>query len=306
MDQKSTTKRKCPSPRQEISRPRKMARKSLHQELEVTDFTDNTSTTESIPQCPKTSSEFTFDVIMKDEEKFKYYTGLTLSQFTCLWEYLGPSRNKLVYWNSDCEYPDRSPTKRPRPKHKLEPKNELFMTLVRLRHGFLVEDLSYRFNVSTSMVSRIILTWVQILYKRFLPLRSKMFPNAFEGSISDKDIVIKSGFLDHLENGDVIMADRGFVIDDLLMTRGAKLVLPPFLGGRAKLSAQEEASTKDIAKHRIHVERTIERMKKFRILQKTIPLSLEPDRLPIHLDYILALDSLEIPRILLYKLQMKE
>ncbi|XP_061170632.1 uncharacterized protein LOC133180037 [Saccostrea echinata] len=228
-----------------------MARKSLHQELEVTEFIENTSTTESIPQCPstcqtsdimtdkcfqvkpqeasmstqterninielevriensmlknkvkllqnevdhlktssslkipskpktsvETSSEFTFDNIMKDEEKFKYFTGLTISQFMCLWEYLGPSRNKLVYWNSDCEYPDRSSIKRPGPKHKLEPKNELSMTLMRLRHGFVVEDLSYRLNDSTSMVSRIILTWVQFLYKRFLPLRSKMFPS---------------------------------------------------------------------------------------------------------------------------------
>lgn len=61
--------------------------------------------------------------------------------------------------------------------------------------------------------------------------------DAFEGSISDKDSIITSGFLDFLENGDIIMADRGFVI----------------------------------------VERAIERrIKKFRVLQKAIPLSLEP------------------------------
>jgi hypothetical protein len=60
--------------------------------------------------------------------------------------------------------------------------------------------------------------------------------DAFEGSISDRDIVMKSGFLDYLDSGDVIMADRGFALDDLLMTTGASLVIPPFLGGRHKLS----------------------------------------------------------------------
>ena len=35
--------------------------------------------------------------------------------------------------------------------------------------------------------------------------------DAFEGSITDKEIVRQSGFLDFLEPGDVIMADRGFL-----------------------------------------------------------------------------------------------
>ncbi|KAK6175897.1 hypothetical protein SNE40_014273 [Patella caerulea] len=100
--------------------------------------------------------------------------------------------------------------------------------------------------------------------------------DTFEGSISDKDIVLKSGFLDHLVPGDVIMADRGFNIRDVLNSRKVDLIIPPFLAGREKLTPQEEALTKDIAKHRIHVERAIERIKKFRILQKIIPLSLEP------------------------------
>jgi hypothetical protein len=40
---------------------------------------------------------------------------------------------------------------------------------------------------------------------------------------------------------------------------------------------QEESLTKDVVKHRIQVERSIERMKKFRLLQKKIiPLSLQP------------------------------
>ena len=34
----------------------------------------------------------------------------------------------------------------------------------------------------------------------------------YTGSISDKEIVKESGFLEHLESGDVVMADKGFNI----------------------------------------------------------------------------------------------
>ena len=40
--------------------------------------------------------------------------------------------------------------------------------------------------------------------------------DCFEGSISDKQITRKSGFLDKILPGDVVLADRGFTIHDLL------------------------------------------------------------------------------------------
>ena len=61
------------------------------------------------------------------------------------------------------------------------------------------------------------------------------------------------------------MADRGFLIKELLNERHVKLIILPFFGSRHRFTPQEEALTKDIAKHRLHVERSIER-KKFRIL----------------------------------------
>lgn len=69
------------------------------------------------------------------------------------------------------------------------------------------------------------------------------------------------------------MVDRGFNIRDLLLKKGADIVIPPFLGDRANLTPQEEAQTRTIAKLRIHVERVIERMKKFKILKKIVPLN---------------------------------
>ena len=100
--------------------------------------------------------------------------------------------------------------------------------------------------------------------------------DAFEGSISDNEIVKQSGFLNFLEPGDVIMADRGFLVDDLLNERQVQIIRPPFLGTRDKFTPQEEALTKDIAKNRIHVERSIERMKKFKILKHVILFQLQP------------------------------
>ena len=52
--------------------------------------------------------------------------------------------------------------------------------------------------------------------------------DAYEGSISDKEIVCVSDFLDFLNPGDVVMADRGFLIKELLNERLVKLIIPPF------------------------------------------------------------------------------
>ena len=85
--------------------------------------------------------------------------------------------------------------------------------------------------------------------------------DAFQGSISDKEIVRQSGFLDYLDPGDEVMDDRVFFfIKDMMMLneRQVKLIIPPFLGSRNMFTPQEESLTKDVAKQRIHVERSIE------------------------------------------------
>ena len=49
-------------------------------------------------------------------------------------------------------------------KRILPPMEEFFLVLVRLRLGLLEDDLAYRFGVSQSTVSRIIITWINFLY----------------------------------------------------------------------------------------------------------------------------------------------
>ncbi|XP_048738589.2 uncharacterized protein LOC125653256 isoform X2 [Ostrea edulis] len=96
----------------------------------------------------------------------------------------------------------------------------------------------------------------------------------YTGNISDKAITALSGILDLLEPNDQVMADKGFLIEDLLEKKQASLVIPPFLGEKGKFSALEVALTHEIARLRIHVERAIRRIKEYHIFDGVIPLNL--------------------------------
>ena len=45
----------------------------------------------------------------------------------------------------------------------------------------------------------------------------------YGGSISDKELTQKSGLIEKLQYGDVIMADRGFTIQEMLACKGVKV-----------------------------------------------------------------------------------
>ena len=98
----------------------------------------------------------------------------------------------------------------------------------------------------------------------------------FVGSISDREICIKSGFLSKelWEPGDAVMADRGFTISDLLEPLGMELIIPNFLKGRDQLSILETIRSQQISAERIHIERMIERFKNFRIFESNIPITM--------------------------------
>ena len=74
----------------------------------------------------------------------------------------------MKYWRSDVNAdenhqhePDQLRQGRPRSLSMLD---EYFLTLVRLRHAFPEEHLAYLFKVSRSTVSRIFLSWINLLY----------------------------------------------------------------------------------------------------------------------------------------------
>ena len=96
----------------------------------------------------------------------------------------------------------------------------------------------------------------------------------FCGSISDREIVIKSQFLELIERNDNVMADRGFNIRDLLLRKHAFLNIPAFSDGK-QLSARAVLKSRRIASVRIHVERAMERIKNYKIIQGVLPLKLK-------------------------------
>ena len=93
------------------------------------------------------------------------------------------------------------------------------------------------------------------------------------GKVSDKEITVNSGYLNKLENSDVVMADRGITIDMELATRRIMLDIPSFTRGKSQLPVSDVDNSRKIATVCIHVKRVIGRLKKFDILYKTIPIS---------------------------------
>ena len=96
-------------------------------------------------------------------------------------------------------------------------------------------------------------------------------PPLWTGSISDKEIVRNSGLVNYLEEGDAVMADKGFLVRDLLTFKKVKLVSPAYCRG-PRLSSNAVTHTRRVASLRSHVERAVLRLKHFRILKGVVPL----------------------------------
>ncbi|KAJ8965261.1 hypothetical protein NQ314_004251 [Rhamnusium bicolor] len=94
----------------------------------------------------------------------------------------------------------------------------------------------------------------------------------YPGSTSDKKIVQHCKILEQMETGDLILADKGFLLKDILPP-GVNLNIPPFLV-TSQFTPEQVYRTETIARARIHVERAIRRMKCYKILD-FIPYSLQ-------------------------------
>ena len=94
----------------------------------------------------------------------------------------------------------------------------------------------------------------------------------YTGSISDREIVARSGFLDlPFEDNDSVMADKGFTIQDLL-PMGVSFNIPPFLGSSSQMPAEDVVKIQETASLRIHVECAINKIQNFHIWDGVIPL----------------------------------
>ena len=138
--------------------------------------------------------KFCLDQIKDDDKLFNFYTGFgSYELFKAFFdEFLGPVVSELNYWGSK---------QRAYQRHydcKLNPMNQLFLTLVKLRLNLKVKDLAFRFGISTSTVSRYITTWICFLYHHLKELDwSPSFkqvmgtlPHSFQTSYSNTYAII--------------------------------------------------------------------------------------------------------------------
>ena len=96
----------------------------------------------------------------------------------------------------------------------------------------------------------------------------------YKGSILGKELVKKSGLLKLFEPGDELMADKGFVIQDLLAPIGCSVTMPSFLSSKTQFAKDELLKRKEIHNVRVHVERAIRRVKEFHYFDRVIPLTM--------------------------------
>lgn len=96
---------------------------------------------------------------------------------------------------------------------------------------------------------------------------------AYGGRSSDSFITIDSGFLNLLEPGDEIMADKGFPGIKTAVGQNNSILAMLLFMHNGMLTQDEIVNTYQIASVRIHVERSFQRVKIYNILQK-IPTEL--------------------------------
>ena len=218
---------------------------------------------------------------------------------------------------------------------------EFILTVMKLKLDMPFKDLSYRFNISVTTVSRIFAAWMVALDVRLSPLihwperedlwrtmpqcfqfsfgkkatviidcfevficrpsnllaRAQTFSSykhhntvkvligitpqgtisfvskAWGGRTSDKFLTENCGMLNKLLPGDLVLADRGFTIQENVMFQRAELAIPAFTRGKDQLDPVDVEKTRGIANVRIHVERVIGLLRrKFTILSGILPI----------------------------------
>ncbi|XP_037523930.1 uncharacterized protein LOC119401307 [Rhipicephalus sanguineus] len=111
--------------------------------------------------------------------------------------------------------------------------------------------------------------------------------DVFGGRSSDTYILANSGLINLLEPGDMVMADKGFPhVKCDLESKDVTLVMPPFAKANQQFTKAEMQETYKVASHRIHVERCIQRIKSFAILNERLTPELK-----CHIDKIVHLCS---------------
>ena len=118
---------------------------------------------------------FNADRFISDKD-VTFYTGFpSRTVFESVFEFSDPGNNgeNIIYWHSKSDDSDAVNTtydedapKQCRPR-RLNPKEEFFLTLCRLRQGFKEDHLAHLYGISQTTVGRIIISWINFMYLKF-------------------------------------------------------------------------------------------------------------------------------------------
>ena len=95
---------------------------------------------------------FHLERFINSDSDFKFYTGFpNYSCFKAFYNYLSPACEHLLYHGSNtAPITSDSQTKCGKPR-SMSPEQELFLVLIRVRLGLLVQDIAHLFSISTSL-----------------------------------------------------------------------------------------------------------------------------------------------------------
>ncbi|CAB3991527.1 THAP domain-containing 11, partial [Paramuricea clavata] len=124
------------------------------------------------------------------ESDVRFFTGFeSTKSFQEIFNFLVPRARLMKYWEGvkrssgvEREEPNQQridtiilsnvyaegsvlPINKPGPQRKTTLEQEFLLTVMRLRLGLLIKDLAFRFQISTTRVSQIWITWVKLLSK---------------------------------------------------------------------------------------------------------------------------------------------
>ena len=121
-------------------------------------------------QTEMNSLKFGLNRFIGSDVDMNYYTGMSAQHFLAFFAFLdaGGICSRLRYWgsnNSRIQYPE---VEKKGQKRLLEPRDELFLTLVRLRVNIPEKVLADNYKISVAEVSRIFVTWLDLIYSRLI------------------------------------------------------------------------------------------------------------------------------------------
>ncbi|XP_058796140.1 uncharacterized protein LOC131667004 [Phymastichus coffea] len=213
----------------------------------------------------------------------KVKTGLSFSSLSAIFDvhrttvssivihtlvYLVSATQNLIFWPTKAQVQGTMP-KSFYPDYKNTP-NIIDCTEFRMQRPHDADDKIFSFSQYKHGYTAKIL--IGVTPGGYICLKSKVAG----GRKSDSQLTIESGLIDYLEEGDVVLADKGFPEFRKLLDesgRSVLMVLPPYLENKTEFSQAETEETYKIARVRIHVERVIQRLKIYKILDE-IPTSL--------------------------------